>query len=352
MPLETYSTDFPSMVSKTHLELAGHLLFFCLTILFSLAPILINGYTASPGDDAQRLAAAGLEHKRYLGHLIGVYIIPMHWYFFLTPSIVYPGLAVLLKKAAPFTWILLFIVTLPILNHLSAGSHVPVVNFYLIGSLTLTAFTNKKYLLGSTLLIVALMFHTSTGVFILLGVTTYLLIARQYKKVLYTLPTWAIGGLIALFVDLRQLVNIGQSNTFPLKEISILPENVFGSITSDMLPGIAAAVLVALVVIMIFSIVMRDKKSPRSILLKPEIHILLSLGLILTILSLIPHETLSDRATNALLGVTMMLVGLILFEIATTKIRLLSSFVVLTAMIAITAPGNIKFWMESGSYNG
>lgn len=182
---------------------AIHLGASAVVVLVTYAFYLLNG-DGIPDDDALSIARRATEAFRvwpYYGH------IPAAWlgiklYFWLTPLLMYLGLLVLFRKQEWYlpilVWIFLFVGSNSLLKYLSAGSFIPLINFFLLGSIVFRVLAAKKFLLPSILLVGLVLFHTETGTYVLAGATLYYILLKSVKYVIVFTPAWialAASGL-------------------------------------------------------------------------------------------------------------------------------------------------------------
>lgn len=164
-----------------------------LILIYSFSPIYVNHFDLPGGDDAIRLALLNKTWPfKYMGHYVSL-LIPMIYYFYLTPFLCYVGLAYFYNNwlKSFLAWVSLFVVSYSVLWNLKAGSFLPMVNLITIGLPILKLFSssNSRWLI--ILPLISLVFHTESGIIVLLVLTSYCII-RDRSKLLYIAPTYLL----------------------------------------------------------------------------------------------------------------------------------------------------------------
>ncbi len=310
-----------------------HFISFALILIYSFLPLIINGFDKPPADDARRLEELGFEFKRYLGHIPGL-LIPMYWYFLLTPALVYIGLAVLIGKSAPLAWLVLMLLSGAILNHMHNGSHIPIINFYLFGLIAINFAAKKKFLYLTLILLPMPIFHTSSAVFIMVGLIIYGAFRPKPKILLATLPAW-----IALFIWNHE---IGTTLNRVLHLSLGITEAMHYKTFIQIYFGPPLILITCAVVAIVFL-------SRKNINFDPRLQIIAATIWPLLVVIFVPLNLDPPRAANAFIGL-LSIGGVILFSYLSFRPKMIVGAILLVLFIAI-GPYSVGLWLDAGAYS-
>lgn len=174
-----------------------------LVSLFSSVPFLLHSFDIPAGEDAYRLETQPLVAANYFGHYLRG-PLPITWYYYLTPIIVYLGLKYLLGPKGFQAW-LVFILLVPTFNnYMGSGSFLPVINTFTFGVVALKFRDWRSVILG----IIAVLFHTTSGIWILGTSLIWLTWSRKWTEL-------SIAGAVAVLGSAYIAVNLDNSLTNP-----------------------------------------------------------------------------------------------------------------------------------------
>lgn len=182
-----------------------------LIVLWSLSPLLLDLSSYPPGDDPFRLeqvAARGWNDYKYLGY-IPIKIIGVSLYYYLTPLLSYIGLLYFYgmekRWSAVIAMGIIYGLMPALYFNLGAGTWISIVNFMLVGLVTVKVVhqlgmkpSSKRLVIASLILTFILpVIHNETGSYIALVTFGAIILTRKWRISYLLLST--LAGLYVTF---------------------------------------------------------------------------------------------------------------------------------------------------------